>query len=92
MATTYTLKTPAIAHKAFRAYLGVHAAAFEAFTTRKDTAQKFSNEQFGDFAARGLKIEDSVSALFSKAPKFCAPRHALRRRYNGWPHAKTPCC
>ena len=70
MATTYTLKTPVIAHKAFRAYLGVHAAAFEAFTTRKDTAQKFSNEQFGDFAARGLKIEDSVSALFSKAPKF----------------------
>ena len=70
MATTYTLKTPVIAHKAFRAYLGVHAAAFEAFTTRKDTAQKSSNEQFGDLAARGLKIEDGVSALFSKAPKF----------------------
>ena len=70
MATTYTLKTPVIAHKAFRAYLGVHAAAFEAFTTRKETAQKFSNEQFGDFAARGLKIEDGVSAFFSKAPKF----------------------
>ena len=70
MATTYTLKAPAIAHKAFRAYLGVHAAAFEAIATRKDTAQKFSTEQFGDFAARGLKIEDGVSALFAKTPKF----------------------
>lgn len=67
---TQSAKTIATVRKARRAYIGVHAAAFDALNVRADKAQKFSGLQFDALVERGEKLEDSVQALFSKTPKF----------------------
>ncbi len=74
MAGVQTTKSVKAVRKARRAYVGVHAAAYEAVTKRTGTAPKFSGIDFETLIARGTKIEDkfedSVQGLFAKSPKF----------------------
>ena len=70
MSTTYTLKSPAILRQGFRAYLGLHVSAFHALKVQSAKAQKFSQNQFDNYALYGTKIEDGASALFANTPKF----------------------
>ena len=72
MAGVQTEKSIKAVRKARRAYVGIHAAAYEAVT--KGTAPKFSGIDFDALIAQGTKIEDkfedNVQALFAQSPKF----------------------
>ena len=70
MTSTYTLKSPAILRKGLRAYLGLHVTAFDVLVTQSKKAQALSQTRFEGYAVRGTKIEDGLSAIFSKTPKF----------------------